>query len=173
MTAHLAWWRAVDGLSMLDLSVNGQFTVSNVTFTANDLQFEYVANGSTFSMAGTAGVNLGGVNNLDVSFGYTDPATGVTFPGLAVTSATGTAKLQSLDMTVDAQFKVDQVTFQATNLHFSYSASASWFSLTGAASVDVTNIGDLDVIFGQASGWNKRVGTPGLSIVAAIWSAST
>ena len=76
---------------------------------------------------------VGGVNNLDVTFGYADPTTGVTFAGLVVTSTAGTAKLQSLDMTVDAQFEVDRVTFQATNLHLAYSASPSSFNLTGTA----------------------------------------
>ena len=151
-------------LSSLDLSVSGQFTVGSVTVTATDLQFEYVAKTATFSMAGTAGVNVGGVSNLDVTFGYTDPTTGVTFAGLVVTPTAGTAKLQSLDMTVNTNFEVDQVTFQATNLHLSYAASTSSFNLTGAASLDVTDIGNLAVTFGQARS-SGGVATPGLSIV--------
>ena len=71
--------------------MSGQFTVSQVTFTATDLQLEYVASSSTFSMAGTAGLAVGGVNNLNVTFGYTDPSTGTVYPGLVITSTSGTA----------------------------------------------------------------------------------
>ena len=159
-------------LTSLDLTVSGQFTVDHVTFTATDLQLDYVESSSTFSMAGTAALAIGGVNNLNVTFGYTDSATGTVHPGLVITSTGGTASLQSLDLTVNAQFEVAAVTFDATNLHLSYAALSNSYSLTGAASLDVMNIGNLDVTFGHTSSSTARQ-LRVCPLLAATWSAST
>ena len=52
-----------------------------VAFNATNLNFDYVASrGDTFSMAGTVGVSIGGIDGLSVTFGdetanpITDPA---------------------------------------------------------------------------------------------------
>ena len=152
-------------LTSLDLTVNGQFKVSKVTFAATELQLEYVASSSTYSMAGTAALTVGAMNDLSVTFGYTDQSSGATVPGLVITSTGGTASLQSLDMTVDAQFQVAQVTFEATDLQLTYAASTGSFSVSGSAALDVAHIGNLNVTFGHIDSATGLV-TPGLVIAS-------
>ena len=67
-------------LSSLDMIINATFDVDSVEFNATNLTFDYVAATDTFSMAGTVGVTIGGLDSLSVTFGdtqanpITDPA---------------------------------------------------------------------------------------------------
>ena len=52
-----------NALSSLGVMVNGSFTVDDVTFTAQSLEFDYTANPQSFTMAGTATAMVGGVSD--------------------------------------------------------------------------------------------------------------
>ena len=144
-------------MTSLDTTVNSNFTVGGVTFTTQDLDFAYTASGSQFSLSGTATVAVTNLGTLNVTFGHG------TTPGLVVTNGA----LTSLDTTVNSNFTVGGITFTAQNLDFSYTASNSQFSLSGSASVAVTNLGTLNVTFGHGT-------TPGLVVTnGALTSLDT
>ena len=129
-------------LVSLDMTVNATFDVADVAFNATDLNFDYVASGGgTFSMSGTVGVTVGGIDGLSVTFG----ANGT--PGLVISDGS----LSSLDMTINATFDVDSVEFNATNLNFDYVAATDTFSMAGTVGVTVGGLDSLSVTFGDAS----------------------
>ncbi|MDB5339015.1 MAG: outer rane adhesin like protein, partial [Planctomycetaceae bacterium] len=136
-------------LVSLDMTVNTQFHVAKVTVTATNLEFTYTASSSTFTLAGTAGFAISGIDDsLSVTFGH-----GST-PGLVITNGS----LVSLDVTVNATFHVAKVTVTATNLEFTYNASTSTFTLAGTAGFTISGVDDsLSVTFGEA-------GSPGLVV---------
>jgi hypothetical protein len=128
-------------LVSLDITINSQFNIKKVTITATDLRFTYVAATSQFTLSGTAGIQIYGVDDkLSVTFGHGN------VPGLVITNGS----LVSLDVTVNAVFHVQRVTITATNLEFTYTASTSTFTLSGTAGISVGNLGaDLSITFGH------------------------
>ena len=96
---------AGDNLSSLDMTINSNFEVAGVTFQRHQPQLRLRGgNDNSFSMAGTVGATVGGVDNLSVTFG-----SGGT-KGLVITGGS----LSSLDMTINGTFDVDAVAFSAT-----------------------------------------------------------
>ena len=130
-------------LSSLDLTVDGNFTVAAVTFTAEDLEFQYTVNGSdsTFAMSGKASVALTNNVSFSVTFGHDSD------PGLVITDGA----ISSLDMTVNGEFTVAAVSVTAQDLEFQYTVSGldSTFAMFGTASVAIQGLGDLSVTFGH------------------------
>ena len=75
-------------------------------------------------MSGTAGVQIGNVNNLTATFGSGGA------PGLVISGGS----LSSLDMTINSNFQVAGVTFTASGLNFHYDATGGGsFSMSGKA----------------------------------------
>ena len=146
-------------LQSLNLFINAQFNIDSVQFTATNLDFDYIEATNTFSMAGTVGVTVKGVDNLSVTFG--DPnASQVNDPGQYYGIIINNGTLTQLDATVNASFQVDSVTIFAKNLNFDYTNqnNTSQFTLTGSAGVDLpANIGEVQVTFGAN-------GDPGLVV---------
>src|SRR5262249_23994009 len=103
----------------------------------------------TFTLAGTAFVTVGGLNNLSVKFGHDST------PGLTITSG----DLTQLDMTVDSNFRVGTVDFGTKGLEFTWTKSTDTFTLKGTAFVTVVGLDNLSVKFGHDS-------TPGLTITS-------
>ena len=134
-------------MTSLDTTVNSNFTVGGVTFTTQDLDFSYTASNSQFGLSGTATVAVTNLGTLNVTFGHDST------PGLVVTNGS----LTSLDTTVNSDFTVAGVTFTTQDLDFSYTASNSQFSMSGTATVAVTNVGTLNVTFGmtQRPAWSS------------------
>ena len=57
-------------LSSLDMTINSNFEVAGVTFTASGLNFDYNSSGAgSFSMSGSVGVTVAGIDGLTVTFG--------------------------------------------------------------------------------------------------------
>ncbi|HNE36059.1 MAG TPA: hypothetical protein PKZ82_06110, partial [Microthrixaceae bacterium] len=71
-------------LRRLDLTVNASFEVAKAKVTATDLRFTYVTDTNRFTLSGTAGVEIQRLGTLSVTFGYTNPVTHVTTPGIDV-----------------------------------------------------------------------------------------
>ena len=93
---------------------------------------------NTFSMAGTVGVTVAGIDNLSVTFG--DPnASQVNDPAMYYGLIINNGTLTHLDATINASFQVDGLTIFAKNLDFDYTNSndTSTFTLTGSAGVDL------------------------------------
>ena len=136
-------------LVSLDLTINSSFQVAGVTFNATDLNFDYVAaGGGSFSMSGTAGVTIGGVNSLTVTIGAGGN------PGLVIDDGS----LSSLDATINSNFELDGLTFNATGLTFDYLASGGgMFTISGTAGVTIGRVNNLSATFGAS-------GSPGLVI---------
>ena len=124
-------------LTSLDTTVTSNISVAGVTFNTTGLEFAYTASTGQFSLTGTAGVTVAGLDNLTVSFGHGTSA------GLDITNG----RLTSLDMTIDSSISVDSVMFNTTGLEFSYTDASQVFQLEGTAGVTVGGIADLSVNF--------------------------
>ena len=131
------------------MTINSSFKVDGVTFSSTGLNFDYVASGGgSFSMAGTAGVNIGGVNGLTVTIGAGGN------PGLVIDNGS----LSSLDATINSNFELDGLTFNASGLTFDYLASGGgMFTMSGTAGVTIGSVDNLSATFGAS-------GSPGLVI---------
>ena len=126
-------------LTRLDLTINATFQVAKVTIFANNLRFTYTANSDTFTLSGTAGVNVGNLGaNLSVTFGYTD-ANNVQQPGLVITNGI----LEQLDMTINAGFRVSAVQVNVQNVRFTYTRSNNTFTLSGGVTISAVGLSDL------------------------------
>ncbi len=168
-------------LESLDVTVNSSFKVASVVVQANDLEFKYtntsqtLSSGGTytgtynvnkyiFAMYGTASITFAGIDSLSVTFGH-----GAT-PGLVISNG----NLESLDVTVNASFKVASVVVQANDLEFQYTNTSQTltsggtytgtynvnkyiFAMYGTASITFAGIDSLSVTFGHGA-------TPGLVI---------
>ena len=144
--------------SVVNMTVNGSFTVSQVAITATGLDFTYATATQTFGFSGTAGVSVTGIANLRVAFGHTAVNGSVT-PGLVITSGT----LTTLDMTIETNIAIGSVTFATTGLELTYSGATSQFALAGTVGLSISGIASLSVSFGHTAGGNV---TPGLVITS-------
>ncbi len=158
-------------LDDLNVTVNSTFTVEDVSFTAQDLDFSYAYTdpGYIFALGGTASVQIGSQFSLGVTFGTAAiaaiPASTLTpaqpampaMPGLVIDSGT----LESLNLTVNSTFTVGGVNFDSNGLDFDYETTKSGYSfeLTGNAYVDVGSALSLSVTFGSLA--QGTPGTPG------------
>ena len=124
-------------LTSLDASISTNFEVDGVTFDADGLEFSYSQANNEYTVSGEAGIEVSGMDNLEVTFGH-----GST-PGLDIVNGS----LTSLDMTVDSNITIDSVSFQTTGLEFKYTAAPQSFSLQGMAAVTVHGLGNLSVSF--------------------------
>src|SRR5207253_555898 len=108
-------------LTSLDMTVNSTWTVGLVNFSLANVEFQYTAATSVFSLAGTASVTVAGINtsgsnnSFSVTFGH-----GST-PGLVITNGS----LTSLDMTVNTTWTVGLVHFSLNNVEFVYTAATA------------------------------------------------
>ena len=127
-------------LTSLDMTVNSTFDVASVAFNATNLQFVYVAASDSFSMSGTVGASVAGIDDLSVTFGSNGQ------PGLVITDGS----LTSLDMIISSTFDVADVAFKATNLQFVYVTATDTFSMAGTVGVSIGGIAGLSVTFGDA-----------------------
>ena len=197
-------------LESLDVTVTAAFTVSKVQFGVQDLEFTYQnlsqlttgypyagsgvytnaydtsktynANNYQFMMSGSAFVTIGGIGDISVSFGHNP--NGVVTPGLTINSG----NLESLDVTITADFTVSKVQFGVQDLEFTYQNLSQissppyagtgvytntydtirtydinnyQFMMSGSAFVNITGMGQLSVIMGHN---RNGVVTPGLTI---------
>jgi autotransporter-associated beta strand protein len=131
-------------LTSLDVSITSNFAVGGVTFNTTGLEMTYVAATSEYTVSGTAGVNVTGISNFSVTFGYLE-SSGLESPGLVIQNGA----LQSLDMTVNSDIQVSAVNFSTDGLRFTYTVAGSLFTLAGTAGVSVTGISNLSVTFGH------------------------
>ena len=131
-------------LTGVTASLNGAFTVGNVTFTAGALTAQYTAANNVFTVTGSASVSVSGIAGLNVSFGYGTGANAL--PGLVVSNGT---LASIMNMTVNGSFTVNQVAITATGLDFTYATATQTFAMSGSAGVSVTGIAGLSVTFGS------------------------
>jgi hypothetical protein len=146
-------------LTALSMTVSAQFTVgSYATFTAHGLTLTYAAANAQYTVSGNASAAIGPspatpVCALDVTFG-----SGST-PGIVITGGA----LTSLNFTVSSTVTLQNLSFNAAGLWFTYSAAADQFMLiSGAASLSVGGVttggqAGLNVTFGAGA-------TPGLVV---------
>ncbi|QEL17125.1 Calx-beta domain-containing protein [Limnoglobus roseus] len=134
-------------LDSLDMTLNSNIRVGSVTFSTQGLRFTYAAANSQYTLTGTASVSIARLGNLSVTFGYGGN------PGLVITNGS----LDSLDLTLNSQIRVQTLVFRTEGLRFTYTAATDTFTLSGTAGVTILGIGDVAVTFGYG-------GKPGLVI---------
>jgi hypothetical protein len=202
-------------LEAIDVAINANFTVGDVAFGVDDLRFTYQnmsqipagtnyiagtvytgvydtgrsynAANFQFSMAGTAFVAIGGTAGLSVTFGHTNEVTGFVTPGVVIRNG----NLESLDVTVNANFEVGKLVFAVDDLKFTYQNMSQLpqgynyiagtvftgtydtsrqyngnnftFSMSGSASVAIGSTINLGVTFGDSETVNgELIVTPGM-----------
>jgi hypothetical protein len=130
-------------LQNLNMIVNAMFKAGGVAIYADNLTFNYnvTAGNAVFSMSGSAEAAVGGIvsdlsNHIGVNFAQNT--------GLVVTNGS----LTSLNMTVNGEFKVSQVTIHADSLNFTYTAANSQFAMSGIAEVTMKEVAVFQVSFG-------------------------
>ena len=114
-------------LESLDVTVNGTFLVGCATFGARDLEFKYTASNKTFTLAGTANVNIALISQFDVTFGHNNS------PGLVISNGT----LQSLDLTVSSSITFASYTLANSSLELTYNRSNDTYKILGSARMNV------------------------------------
>ncbi|MBX9660275.1 MAG: LamG domain-containing protein, partial [Nitrospiraceae bacterium] len=136
-------------LRSLDLTINSNLLVGVATFTIKDLRVHYSQlaetirgisyPAKTFTMGGTASMNIALLANVDVQFG------GNGTEGLVVTNG----QLIKLDMTVNASvLAFGGYALANGNLVIAYSSAASTFTMTGDASIELPEIARVKVTLG-------------------------
>ena len=113
------------------MTINSNFDVARVTFTASGLNFDYNSSGPEASRCRGRLGSVEGSTGLTAVFGDGDT------PGLVITGG----DLVSLDMTINATFNVAAVAFNATNLNFAYMAATGGIPFRWRARVGVTIAG--------------------------------
>jgi hypothetical protein len=152
-------------LTSLDMSITSHLTIGSVNFTTNGLRFAYQSVTDQFQLFGSAGMTVGGIGNLAVTFGYTSTTNGVTStsPGLVVKNGS----LINLDMTINSNMSVGAVVFRTTGLQFTYAQSNQIYTLIGSVGITVGGTANLNAMFGHTTTVNgTTTSTPGLKIVS-------
>jgi hypothetical protein len=133
--------------SSLDMTVNSNFSTGGLSFTTKNLNIYYVNANSMFALTGTAGLAMGSLGNIDVTFGKTAANGTIINRGLVITNGGFT----SLDLTVNSNFKSGNMQFYTKDLNVVYYNSNSTFMMKGTAGADLPSIGNVDVTFGNAT----------------------
>ena len=134
-------------LVSLDVTLNTTIRVGAVVFSTTGLEFTYVTATNLFTLSGTAGVSIQGIDNFYVTFGHNGN------PGLVIQNGS----LVSLDLTINSNILIDAVNFSTTGLEFTYVTANDQFTLSGTVGASVVGLGNLTLTFGNGS-------TPGLVI---------
>jgi hypothetical protein len=154
-------------LEKLDVTINSNFNVGAATITVQDLALDYVKATNSFTITGTAGVSaFAGLAKLDVHFGYKDSA-GNDVPGIKFNTKTGS--LDTLNLLVTSSVGIGSLGFKG-NLLFTYTSSTDTFQMTGAASLNIPEIGSLQVVLGgNDSNRGAHFATSGLVVQGGVF----
>ena len=129
-------------LSLLDLTLNSDLTVSGVRVTTTGLELTYTAANTQFTLAGAATAAIAGLGTVNLTLGYQGK------PGLVIQNGS----LVSLDTTLNSNLAVSGVTLSTTGLRLTYTAANAQFTLTGVAQATIEKLGNLNVTFGYQGG---------------------
>ncbi|MFY0629230.1 MAG: hypothetical protein JXR05_02545 [Flavobacteriaceae bacterium] len=129
----------------INMDVTADFTMKGIEFNPQSFGFDYDKVNNQFEMYGTIKSKIEG-NTIDLSLGDSSS------PGLVITSGT----VDSIDMSVTADFSFEHMTFSPDNLTFVYNHSQELYEMYGE--LNVTFDGEtLDVNLGDSS-------SPGLKL---------
>ena len=151
-------------LVSLDATASFSMTLAGATFTATDVNVNYVAaSGNTpdqFSVSGSASLDFPTSPDISLTLGSAAQ------PGLFFSGGA----LQSLDATASFSMTLAGATFTATDVNITYVAASGntpdQFSVSGSASLDFPTSPDISLTLGSAA-------QPGLVFSGGALSAST
>ncbi len=138
-------------LTSLDMTVNSDIKVAGLSFGTDGLRMIYASSGGveSYTITGAAHFALSG-NSIQVTFGGSP-----TSQGLRIENG----QLQSLDMTVSANFHLLGIDIGVQSLTVNYVASPEKFTMYGSLTVSAG--GTLNNITAQLG----NAGSPGITIV--------
>ena len=143
-------------IQSLDMVVKSDLTVAGLKFKTNGLRITENTTASTLTLTGNTSFSDSELGTVSVNFGGTTAsstsAKGVTNP--SVTTAGLVIKnnaLTSLDMTVTSSITVGGVSFATSGMRFTDVASTGVFTMTGGASFTESNLGTVNVNFGDSN----------------------
>ena len=132
-----------NAVQKIDMEVTADFTMKGIEFNPQSFGFDYDKANDQFEMYGTIKSKIEG-NNIDLSLGDSSN------PGLTIINGV----VNTIDMSVTADFSFEHMTFSPDDLTFVYNHSQELYEMYGELSV--TFEGEtLDVNLGDSS-------TPGL-----------
>lgn len=127
----------------INMGVTTDFTMKGIEFNPQNFGFDYDKPNDQFEMYGTIKSKIEG-NTIDLSLGDSDN------PGLIITNGV----VDSIDMSVTADFDFKDITFSPDDLSFAYNKSDDLFEMYGNLSISFDGE-TMDVNLGDS-------GTPGL-----------
>jgi uncharacterized repeat protein (TIGR01451 family) len=134
-TSHVALTSSGAHLTGLnDTLVGTTFSEAGLKFTAKNVLVQYATASNQFDLSGSASLAVAG-NNLSLTLGN------ATAPGLVIANGA----LQSLDATVNSNFKLDGLSFSAKHLTVQATASSN-LTVTGTTSVMLAVAGTNETI---------------------------
>ena len=134
-------------LTLLDLTLTSDLTVSGVKITTTGLELTYTAADSRFALTGAATAAVNNLGTVGLTFGSAGK------PGLVIQNGA----LDSLAITLASDLTVSGVRIATTGLALAYTAKDGLFTLAGTAGVTVAGLGTVSATFGSP-------GKPGLVI---------
>ena len=117
-------------LTSLYLTVNSNVGIAGFNFSVNNLALQYTSSNSTFTLSGSASVNLPVVGSATVNFGSNGTS------GLVVQNG----KLQALNIAVVGNLKFGGATFVATGQGLGLKYKNGAFSVYGSAMLTISSM---------------------------------
>ena len=149
-------------LKALNIKVNSSLTVSGMTLTVTNLQFDYAAvSGQTFgnfeiAQGGSVSLSAGASNTLSFTGTFGTLSGGTATPGMVINHGV----LQSFYIAISSNMSLGGLTLTTSNLTFAYYASSQTFEIpTGSVSITDSN-GDFSFTgtFGTTTGATTNPG---------------
>ena len=125
-------------LVSLGLTITSAMSIDGVTFSANNLAFDYTASSKIYQMTGTTGAVVSGIGGLQVTLGTSSQPNGLVVQN---------GSLTALGVVVDGNFTIGGVTFTAEQLDLDYTATPQTFQLEGTSAVNIVGMGSFNVTF--------------------------
>jgi len=113
-------------LSSINASITADFEIFNLGFSPEDLTFVYSSDDDLYELYGSASVSFDG-NTVSIGLGDEDT------PGIEIQGGS----LQSLDISISADFEIADVTISPDDLTFVYDKDSAYYEMYGSATFTV------------------------------------
>jgi hypothetical protein len=111
-------------LNQVNATISSDFSINGLSFSPDNLSFQYSSSSSLYEMFGNASVSFDS-NTIDIVLGDNMN------PGIEINSGS----LQQLDASITADFTINSLDFSPDGLTFKYDSASSLYELFGDASI--------------------------------------
>ncbi len=125
-------------LKAINASITADFDIFDIGFSPEDLTFVYSSEDDIYELYGSASISFDG-NTVSIGLGDEDT------PGIEINGSS----LQSLDISISADFDIADVTISPDDLTFVYDKDNSYYKMYGSATFTVDG-NDINLDLGDA-----------------------